>query len=280
MGSRPAGPVLIRGGGELASAAARLLFLAGFKVAVLEREAPLAVRRRVSLAEAVFSGAAVVEETAGRLVSIAGIRAAWETGGFVPVAVDPDGASLAELEPEVVVDGRMAKRALDTRIDQAAIVVGLGPVFVAGVDVHAVVETQRGASLGRVIWRGPAEPDTSVPSPVAGYAERRVLRAPRSGIFRGRCRIGDLVRAGEPVGDVDGTPVSAPIDSPIVATTTSVEPRAFMPQPGARHSRQFRPPIVPPRKAPLNLPRLAIRISSTDIPKIIGSPSTARLACT
>jgi xanthine dehydrogenase accessory factor len=211
MGSRPAGPVLIRGGGELASAAARLLFLAGFKVAVLEREAPLAVRRRVSLAEAVFSGSAVVEETAGRLVPIAGIRAAWETGGFVPVAVDPDGASLAGLEPEVVVDGRMAKRALDTRIDQAAIVVGLGPGFMAGVDVHAVVETQRGASLGRVIWRGPAEPDTSLPSPVAGYAEVRVLRAPGGGIFRGRCRIGELVRAGEPVGEVEGMPVSAPI---------------------------------------------------------------------
>src|SRR5437867_3850016 len=158
MGSRPAGPVLIRGGGELASAAARLLFLAGFEVAVLEREAPLAVRRRVCLAEAVFSGTAVVEETAGRLVPASGIRAAWETGGFVPVAVDPDGASLAALQPEAVVDGRMAKRALDTRIDQAAIVVGLGPGFVAGVNVHAVVETQRGASLGRVIWRGRAAP--------------------------------------------------------------------------------------------------------------------------
>ena len=211
MGSRPAGPVLIRGGGELASAAARLLFLAGFEVAVLEREAPLAVRRRVCLAEAVFSGTAVVEETAGRLVPASGIRAAWETGGFVPVAVDPDGVSLAELQPESVVDGRMAKRAPDTRVDQAAIVVGLGPGFVAGVNVHAVVETQRGASLGRVIWSGPAEPDTSVPTPVAGYAESRVLRAPRSGIFRGRCRIGDLVRAGEPVGEINGTPVSAPI---------------------------------------------------------------------
>jgi len=211
MGSRPAGPVLIRGGGELASAAARLLFLAGFQVAVLEREAPLAVRRRVCLAEAVFSGTAEVEETAGRLVPVSGIRAAWQAGGFVPVAVDADGASLVELQPEAVVDGRMAKRALDTRIDQAAIVVGLGPGFVAGTDVHAVVETKRGASLGRVIWRGPAEPDTSVPSPVAGYAESRVLRAPRGGVFRGRCRIGDLVRAGEPVGEVDGTPVSAPI---------------------------------------------------------------------
>jgi xanthine dehydrogenase accessory factor len=209
MGSRPVGPVLIRGGGEMASAAARLLFLAGFQVAVLEREAPLAVRRRVCLAEAVFSGTAAVEETAGRLVPVTGIRAAWETGGFVPVAVDPDGASLAELEPEAVVDGRMAKRALDTRIDQAAMVVGLGPGFVAGMNVHAVVETQRGASLGRVIWRGPAEPDTSVPSAVAGYADSRVLRAPRGGVFRGRCRIGHLVRAGETVGEVDGTAVSA-----------------------------------------------------------------------
>src|SRR5438093_10942339 len=149
MGSRPAGPVLIRGGGELASAAARLVFLAGFEVAVLEREAPLAVRRRVCLAEAVFSGAAVVEETAGRLVPISEIRAAWETGGFVPVAVDPDGASLADLEPGVVVDGRMAKRALDTRIDQAALVVGLGPGFVAGVYVRAGVASARGTSVAR-----------------------------------------------------------------------------------------------------------------------------------
>jgi xanthine dehydrogenase accessory factor len=211
MKPRPAGPVLVRGGGELASAAARLLFLSGFQIAVLEREAPLAVRRRVCLAEAVFSGAAVVEETPGRLVPASGIGAAWDTGAFIPVAVDPDGTCLAELRPLALVDGRMAKRVLDTRIDQAAVVVGLGPGFMAGRDVHAVVETQRGASLGRVIWNGPAEADTSVPSAVAGHAESRVLRAPRGGVFRGRCRIGDLVRPGEPVGDVDGTRVTAPI---------------------------------------------------------------------
>jgi xanthine dehydrogenase accessory factor len=195
----------------LASAAARLLFLAGFEVAVLERDAPLAVRRRVCLAEAVFSGTAAVEETAGRLVPASGIRAAWDAGGFVPVAVDPDGACLAELKPEAVVDGRMAKRVLDTRIDQAGLVVGLGPGFVAGRDVHAVVETQRGAGLGRVIWSGPAEADTSVPTAVAGYAESRVLRAPRAGVFHGRRRIGDVLQVGEPIGEVDGTTVTAPI---------------------------------------------------------------------
>ena len=211
MQPRPAGPVLVRGGGELASAAARLLFLSGFQVAVLEREAPLAVRRRVSLAEAVFAGSALVEETPGRLVPASGIRAAWAAGGFVPVAVDPDAACLAELKPEVVVDGRMAKRVLDTRIDQASVVVGLGPGLTAGRDVHAVVETQRGPSLGRVIWSGTAEADTSVPSLVGGHSEGRVLRAPRAGVFRGRCRIGDLVRAGEAVGEVDGASVVAPI---------------------------------------------------------------------
>jgi xanthine dehydrogenase accessory factor len=209
--TRPAGPVLVRGGGEMASAAARLLFLSGFPVAILERERPLAVRRPVCFAEAVFSGTAAVEETVGRLVPASGILAAWEAGGFVPVAVDPDGACLAALNAPILVDGRMAKRPLDTRIDQATLVVALGPGFVAGRDVHAVVETQRGPDLGRVIWSGPAEADTSVPSPVAGYAEARVLRALRAGTFRARRRIGDIVMVGEPVGDVEGVPVTATI---------------------------------------------------------------------
>jgi xanthine dehydrogenase accessory factor len=208
---RPAGPVLVRGGGELGSAVARLLFLSGFPVAVLERDAPLAVRRRVCLAEAVFAKTASVEETAGRLVPASRIGEALDEGGFVPVAVDPEASCLAQLKAEVLVDARMAKRLLDTRIDQAALVVGLGPGFVAGRDVHAVVETQRGPDVGRVIWSGPAEPDTSVPAPVAGHAESRVLRAPRTGVFRGHRRIGDIVQAGEVVGEIEGTSVPAPI---------------------------------------------------------------------
>ena len=68
-----------------------------------------------------------------------------------------------------------------------------------------------------------------------------------------------------------------PIESPIVATMTSVEPRAFMPQPSASDSAHVIPPSRPPKKAPLNLPRLAIAI----IPKVRKSRSvwarTARL---
>jgi xanthine dehydrogenase accessory factor len=195
----------------MASAAARLLFLAGFPVAVLERESPLAVRRLVCFAAAVVGGRASVDGVPGRLVPASDIAVALDAGGFVAVAVDPEARCRAGLAPQAVVDGRMAKRPLDTRIDQAPLVVGLGPGFFAGRDVHAVVETQRGPDLGRVIWEGPAEADTRIPSPVAGHAESRVLRAPVAGAFTGRCRIGDLVEAGQAIGEIGGTPVSAPI---------------------------------------------------------------------
>src|SRR5688572_14171666 len=134
----PTGPrpelVLVRGGGELASAAARLLFLCGFPVVVLERDQPLAVRRKVSFAEAVLAGTADVEGVPCRRVVLDQVSSALEARQFVPVAVDPDGTLLAVLRPAVLVDARMAKRNLGTRLDDARLVIGLGPGFVAGQD--------------------------------------------------------------------------------------------------------------------------------------------------
>ena len=191
----------------MASAAARLCFLAGFRVLVLERESPLAVRRRVCYAEAVRAGRILVEGVAGQRVPLQAL--APERPDFVEVAIDPDARALGVLAPEVVVDGRMAKAPADTTRDQAPLVIGLGPGFEAGRNVHAVVETQRGPCLGRVLWSGAAEPDTGVPAEVAGVTEGRVLRAPRAGRFQGLRAIGDSVAAGDPVGDVDGLPVTA-----------------------------------------------------------------------
>jgi xanthine dehydrogenase accessory factor len=193
---------VVRGGGELASACARLLWIAGFPVVVLERPQPLAVRRRVAFAEAVLSGECSVEGVAGRLVDDVAPAAA-----FVAVAVDPDGESLASLAPSLLVDGRMAKRNLGTHRGQARVVIGLGPGFVAGEDVHAVVETQRGPELGRVLWSGSAQTDTAAPAPVLGIGEARVLRAPRAGRFEALARIGDVVARGSSVGAVNGEPV-------------------------------------------------------------------------
>jgi xanthine dehydrogenase accessory factor len=203
--------VVVRGGGELASAAARLLALSGFPVAVLERERPLAVRRLVSFAQAVFTGEAEVEGVRARRVEEVDVEAALAARSFVPVLVDAEGQCLARLRPGVIVDGRMAKRNLGTRRDEAPLVIALGPGFTAGLDVHAVVETQRGPTLGRVWWTGPAETDTGEPAAVGGETDRRVLRAPQGGVFRGRKRIGDLVEPGAAVGEVGDGTVCSPI---------------------------------------------------------------------
>jgi len=105
----------------------------------------------------------------------------------------------------------MAKRRSVERDGGSAFLVGLGPGFTAGVDVDAVIETQRGPDLGRVLWSGAAEPDTSLPSVVLGYTEKRVLRAPRTGTFHGRIELGAVVIPGDVIGDVDGDAVTTPI---------------------------------------------------------------------
>ena len=200
---------VVRGGGEMASAAARLLFLSGLRVVVLEREQPLAVRRLVSFADAVFSGERSVEGVSGRLVDADAVPDGALS--YVPVVVDPEGRSLARWSAEVVVDARMAKRVSVERHARAAFLIGLGPGFTAGVDVDAVIETQRGPDLGRVLWSGAAEADTSLPSPVLGHTEKRVLRAPRTGTFHERMDLGAVVVPGDVIGDVDGDPVTTPI---------------------------------------------------------------------
>jgi xanthine dehydrogenase accessory factor len=200
----------VRGGGELASAAAHALFRAGFRVIVLETPAPLAVRRRVSFAQAVLDGRTQVEGVEGRRVEPSAVADLDPT--FVAVAVDPQAACLSRLRPEVLVDGRMLKRRSDTRLDQAVCVIGLGPGFVAGEDVHAVVETCRGPGLGQVIWSGAAQPDDGVPGEIGGETARRVLRAPAAGVFRACVELGVIVQAGTLVGHVETSPILSPLD--------------------------------------------------------------------
>jgi xanthine dehydrogenase accessory factor len=188
----------------MASAAARLLHLSGCTVLVLEREQPLAVRRLVSFAEAVGSGHVDVE-------SVRAERCALQPPpGRVGVTVDPAGALLPAYAPDLLLDARMLKRG-ELQMHLAPFVVGLGPGLLAGEHVHAVVETQRGPDLGRVIWQGAALADDGMPAAVRGYTHARVLRSPRDGVFRSARAIGELVAEGEAVGDVDGDPVLASV---------------------------------------------------------------------
>lgn len=204
--------ILVRGGGDVASGAILRMHRAGWQVLVTELERPLCVRRYVSFAQAVYDGEIRIEEAVARRVTdMAGARAAF-IQDMVPVLVDPKLAALADFQPQVIVDGRMRKKPPELSMDAALLTVGLGPGFTAGVDCHAVVETHRGPFLGRVIWDGPAQPDTGIPERVGEYQSERVLRAPAEGVLEALVDIGDHVRVGQVVARIAGQPVLAPFD--------------------------------------------------------------------
>jgi xanthine dehydrogenase accessory factor len=204
--------VVIKGGGDLASGVGYRLFRAGFPVLVTEIAEPTVVRRTVAFGEAIYAGECVVEGvTARRACSIDDVRDLL-AARVVPVVVDPAAECVRQLGPVVMVDGIMAKVNTGTRLADARVVVALGPGFAAGVDCHGVIETNRGHHLGRAIMSGSASANTSVPGSIDGETERRILRAPAAGVIRLRASIGDRVREGDPLAEVDGKPVLAKLD--------------------------------------------------------------------
>ena len=202
--------IVIRGGGDLGTGVAARLHRSGFGILMLEIGEPLAVRRLVALAEAVYSGETTVEELRGRRVE--SVEEAWGVigAGDVPVMVDPKGACMPDISPLGLIDARLRKAPNELGIKSAPFVVGLGPGFMAAIDCHAVVETQRGHHLSRVYWAGGAAPDTGRPEPVAGRGLERVLRAPQAGVIRGIRALGEVVEAGDPVVAVNGDEIRAP----------------------------------------------------------------------
>jgi xanthine dehydrogenase accessory factor len=207
--------VLIRGAGEQATGVAYRLHKSGFRVCMTEIAEPQAVRRTVSFCEAVYDGVKTVEEvTAVRITKPADISAEWEKKN-IPLIIDPGNEVRTLLKPHVIVDAVLTKRNIGTEISDAPLVLGLGPGFIASLDVHVVIETNRGHDLGRLIFRGQAEPNTGVPGVIGGYGIERVLRTPRSGVFYIMKDIGDSVKAGDVVANVEGMPIQARIDGVI-----------------------------------------------------------------
>jgi xanthine dehydrogenase accessory factor len=204
--------ILVRGGGDLASGVVTRLYRAGWKVIVTELAQPMAVRRYVSFSQAVYDGEITIEEVhAQRVENYAeAVRALAQ--GIVPVLVDPLSAAREPFAPHVLVDGRMRKAPPELGMESAPLVMGLGPGFTAGLDCHAVVETNRGPFLGRVIWQGQAQADTGIPEQVGEYRTERVLRAPLDGLMEPVVEIGEHVHTGQVIARVDGRSVLAPFD--------------------------------------------------------------------
>jgi xanthine dehydrogenase accessory factor len=202
--------VLVKGAGDVATGVIARLSRSGFRVVATETAQPTVIRRTVALAQAIYDGQFTVEELKGRCVPPEQVDETLRLGA-IPILVDPLAESVGRLRPDVLVDAIIAKRNLGTHIADAPLVIALGPGFTAGVDCHAIVETNRGHYLGRVIRSGSAEPNTGQPGEIAGHGWDRVLRAPVAGVFSPLLSIGDTVAAGDTVARVDGTPVIAPL---------------------------------------------------------------------
>lgn len=196
--------ILLRGGGDLASGVALRLHRAGLKLVISELAQPLAVRRSVSFAESVYEGQHSVEGVTARLVQPDGLSAALDAGE-IPVLIDPDADILfSNSHFLIVVDARLTKQPSSPLPVDIPLHIGLGPGFHAGEDCHAVIETRRSHTLGRVYWHGATQPDSGQPE----GDPRRVLRAPREGIFVGHKKIGDHCEAGELIAEIE-----SPIDN-------------------------------------------------------------------
>ncbi len=207
-GNRDVKLIIVKGGGDLGSGVAWRLHRCGFRVVILECPRPTAIRRKVAFATAMYEGEITVEGVTARRATLEEVHPLLEAG-LIPVLDDPEGRTVEVLRPDVLVDAIMAKRNTGTCLDDAPLVVALGPGFRAGRDCHAVVETARGHFLGRVYWEGEALPNTGIPGEVGGASAERVLRAPADGVFQSQAQIGDLVEAGQTVAWVDGHPVQA-----------------------------------------------------------------------
>lgn len=205
--------IIVRGGGDLATGTVYKLKKCGFPVLILETDYPSAIRRNVSFGEAVYQGTQTVEDMICYKAESIAQAQQYLREGKLAILVDPTGTSITSLKPMAVVDAILAKKNLGTHRAMAPITVALGPGFVAGADVDAVIETRRGHDLGRVIWEGPAAPNTGIPGLIGGYGKERVIRSPASGILRNVKNIADPVSRGEVIAVVETESSAVPVEA-------------------------------------------------------------------
>ncbi|MGL6314840.1 selenium-dependent molybdenum cofactor biosynthesis protein YqeB [Vibrio sp. WXL103] len=203
--------VVIRGAGDIATGVAVKLHNCGFPVIMTEIAEPTMIRCSVSLGQCLYDGVTEVETVTA--VKVTDSQSALEAlaKGQIAVLVDPHLTLSQTLKPHYVIDAILAKRNLGLTRSHAPITIALGPGFHAGKDCDAVIETNRGHYLGRIIYQGPSQANTGVPGTIAGFSHERVMRAPCDGIMRGLVKLGDVVTQGTTIAMIDDTPVTAPL---------------------------------------------------------------------
>ena len=207
--------IVVKGGGDIASGIIQKLHRVGFRVLVLETENPTSIRRTVCFSEAVYEGRMEIEGIVSLLAKdIKDVYDAWSKD-CIPVVIDPQGTYIPRFNPIAIVDAIIAKRNTGMKKDAAPVSVAVGPGFEAGKDAHAVIESNRGHNLGRLIFSGFAEQNTKEPGDIGGFTFERVLNSPDDGSFITSHKIGDLVKKGDIIGQVNGKNIVSKLDGVI-----------------------------------------------------------------
>lgn len=230
--------ILINGAGDIATGIATRLYRSGYHIVMSDLPEPTAIRRTVSFCEAIRLGSITIEDIhAVRCENITDTDSVLSCKKIPVISNDHSFLSYYFKEAAALVDARLLKIEPDTKISDEKAVIGIGPGFTAGVNCHAVVETQRGHYLGRVYYTGSAAPNTGMPGIIGGYGEERVLRAPCDGVIYHKKQIGDTVEKGDTVALIDGIPMLSRIPGMI---------RGLLPD-GIRVSKGMKSGDVDPR---------------------------------
>ncbi len=204
--------VLIRGGGDLASAVAHKLFNSGFIVGIVELAKPLVIRRTVSFASAVNSTEITVEGVTAKCIASLDAFDQLTVGGYIGVTTLAESDIVKYWQPDVFIDATLSKKSVNYEVGYAPLIIGLGPEITAGKNADYVVETNRGHYLGSIIEKGKATPNNGVPGTIAGFTRERVHYSKARGTVEVIHDIGSIVKKGDVIAKVGAVSVHANID--------------------------------------------------------------------
>ncbi len=220
--------ILIRGAGELASAAGVVLHRVGFAVVLTELPIPLAIRRTICFSDAMLNGTAEVE-------GIKAVRAELDNyrdilgNGKIPVLTDLI-EIIKDIKAEFLIDARMLKKLTTDWRSLSQFTIGLGPGFTVGENCAAIIETMRGHNLGRVIWQGSASLNTGVPGKIGGESVKRVVYSSGVGNIKWLVDFGEIVKQNQVLGKIGEIEIKSHISgmirgliSPKVNTTKGMK---------------------------------------------------------
>jgi xanthine dehydrogenase accessory factor len=191
---------------------AHQLFVRGCQVLIVERSASAHARRGMAFTDALFDGRAELQGVAAQWqADVAAVLACWQQGQSLPIVTLPEAQLLQDLQFDVLIEATMRRHVPPDLRALAPLCIGLGPGYEPGRNCHVAIETQWGEQMGRVLRDRPAAERSGGPQPIDGVGRQRFVSAIRSGTWTTRASLGQAVAAGDALGELDGTPILAPI---------------------------------------------------------------------